>query len=65
MQRILITGANRGIGLELVRQYLQYHDVLIFAACRKPEHADQLSSLAEQNSGRLRACRWISPTRHQ
>ena len=54
MQKILITGANRGIGLELVRQYLQYHDVLIFAACRKPEYADQLNSVAEQNSGRLR-----------
>ncbi|GAB4341022.1 MAG: SDR family oxidoreductase [Phototrophicales bacterium] len=34
MMRIVITGANRGIGLELVRQYAQRDDVTVFAACR-------------------------------
>lgn len=33
--RVVITGANRGIGLELVRQYAQLTDVTVFAACRQ------------------------------
>jgi NAD(P)-dependent dehydrogenase (short-subunit alcohol dehydrogenase family) len=36
MQRILITGANRGIGLELVQQYARRADVRIFATTRNP-----------------------------
>jgi NAD(P)-dependent dehydrogenase (short-subunit alcohol dehydrogenase family) len=34
MQRIFITGANRGLGLEIVRQYLERGDH-VFAAARK------------------------------
>lgn len=45
MTRILITGANRGIGLELVRQYLQRGDVMVFAGCRHPERATALLTL--------------------
>ena len=46
---ILITGCNRGLGLELVRQLVRHPDApeCIFAACRNPDHAEvcHLSSL--------------------
>lgn len=42
--RILITGANRGIGLEFVRQYAPLgHEVL--ATCRNPHDAVELAEL--------------------
>jgi len=51
--QILITGANRGLGLELVRQFSSDGwDVL--ACCRAPESAAELSRLAAQSSGRVR-----------
>ncbi|MFS8069968.1 MAG: SDR family NAD(P)-dependent oxidoreductase, partial [Byssovorax sp.] len=43
--RIVITGANRGIGLELVRQCLARGDSVI-ATARNPEGARELQSLA-------------------
>lgn len=49
---VLITGANRGIGLELTRQYLA-EGAQVFAACRQPEQATELNRLAESASGRL------------
>lgn len=48
MQTILITGANRGIGLALTRQLLQ-DDARIFATCRAPERADALNALASEH----------------
>ena len=44
METVLITGTNRGIGLEFVRQYAIYgwH---IHACCRNPASADALESL--------------------
>lgn len=54
MQSILITGANRGLGLELTRQYLNDGDVKIFAACRNPERAQQLGELANLYAGLIR-----------
>jgi NAD(P)-dependent dehydrogenase (short-subunit alcohol dehydrogenase family) len=52
MPSALITGANRGIGLEFVRQYLSegWH---VYAACRDPERADQLQAMARDAGGRL------------
>ncbi|KAA3646105.1 MAG: SDR family NAD(P)-dependent oxidoreductase [Chloroflexi bacterium] len=44
MQRIFITGANRGIGLELARQTLLRGD-RVFAAARQPENAIDLQEL--------------------
>ncbi|MEP7293232.1 MAG: SDR family oxidoreductase [Chloroflexota bacterium] len=53
MQRILITGANRGIGFDLTQRYLQRADTLIFATCRHPDRADALQDLAAQYPQRL------------
>jgi len=53
MRRILITGSNRGIGLELVRHYLLQDDTLIFATCRNPAQADDLQSIANQQPDRV------------
>ncbi|MBY6106897.1 SDR family oxidoreductase [Ferrimonas balearica] len=48
----LVTGANRGIGLEFVRQYLaDGHRVI--ACCRQPEQADELQALAEAHPSSL------------
>jgi len=52
MQTILITGANRGIGLELTRQLLK-DDTRIFATCRRPEGADALNDLARKHADRV------------
>jgi len=46
---ILITGANRGLGLEFVKQYTA-EDVKIIACCRAPEQASALQDLAKANS---------------
>ena len=49
---VLITGANRGIGLEFARQYL-LEGWRVIAACRAPEHAQQLHQLASGCAGCL------------
>lgn len=45
---ILITGANRGIGLEMTRQAAQRGDRVI-AACRHPDDAADLQKLAAED----------------
>ncbi|MCB2378233.1 SDR family oxidoreductase [Hymenobacter sp. BT635] len=52
MKSVLITGANRGLGLELTRQYLERGDH-VFAATRQPEGATDLQILAQQRGGQL------------
>jgi NAD(P)-dependent dehydrogenase (short-subunit alcohol dehydrogenase family) len=54
MRRILITGSNRGIGLDLVQRYIQQSDTLIFATCRAPSSADELNALAAQYPERVK-----------
>ena len=57
MQRILITGANRGIGFELARQYAAAGQSRIYAGCRTPERADALRALARQHPERVHITR--------
>lgn len=52
MATIAITGAGRGIGLELARQHLDEGDDVI-ALVRDPAGADKLRALGEQAGGRL------------
>lgn len=47
MQSILITGSNRGLGLEWARQYA-YDGWRVFATCRHPAEARSLQDLAEE-----------------
>lgn len=54
MQRILITGANRGIGLALVQEYLKNEETFIFATCRNPDAAIELNALAEVTPEQVR-----------
>lgn len=51
--RVFITGASRGIGLELARQYVA-EGAQVFAAARAPGEAESLQRLAEASGGRLR-----------
>ena len=46
MANVLITGANKGIGLELVTQYADAGDT-VFAFARNPQKADKLNALAK------------------
>ena len=48
MPCVLVTGANRGLGLEFCRQYAET-GWLVLACCRKPEQAAALRELAEQH----------------
>jgi NAD(P)-dependent dehydrogenase (short-subunit alcohol dehydrogenase family) len=52
MARILITGANRGIGLEFTRHYLARGERVV-AACRRPGKATELTQLAAAHPGHL------------
>jgi len=49
---VLITGASRGIGLEMVKYGIE-HNWRIFACCRHPQQADSLFSLAKLANGRV------------
>lgn len=44
MTTVLITGANRGLGLEFARQY-RAEGVAVIACCRAPAKADSLNAL--------------------
>ena len=50
--RVFITGANRGLGLELTRQYLERGDH-VFAASRTPADATELQQLQQQYADHL------------
>jgi NAD(P)-dependent dehydrogenase (short-subunit alcohol dehydrogenase family) len=54
MPSVLITGASRGLGLEFARQYLS-DGWRVFATCRNPTGAEQLTRLAK-NAGMARWC---------
>jgi NAD(P)-dependent dehydrogenase (short-subunit alcohol dehydrogenase family) len=48
MPTVLLTGANRGLGLEFARQYLQ-RGWRVHACCRKPSEAAELAALSGAN----------------
>ena len=52
MANVAITGAGRGIGLELVRQHLASGD-RVWALVRNPEGAGDLAALAAGSGGQL------------
>jgi NAD(P)-dependent dehydrogenase (short-subunit alcohol dehydrogenase family) len=52
MANVAITGAGRGIGLELVKQYADAGD-RVFALCRSPEKAEALNALAAASGGKV------------
>ncbi len=45
MERVLITGANRGLGFEFTRQYAA-QGARVYAGCRRPEQAADLQKLS-------------------
>jgi NAD(P)-dependent dehydrogenase (short-subunit alcohol dehydrogenase family) len=53
MPNALITGANRGLGLEFARQYLA-DDWQVYAACRDPSSASELRRLTGASGHNLR-----------
>lgn len=54
MATVLITGTNRGLGLEFVKQYAQ-EGWYVLACCREPASAHALQALAKQHSN-IRLC---------
>lgn len=52
-KKVLITGANRGIGLEFTRQYLK-NGWMVMGTCRRPSEADELNNLSDDLDGDLR-----------
>jgi len=50
---VLVTGANRGLGLEFSRQYAA-EGWQVFAACRSPDKAGELKKLETDSGGRVR-----------
>ncbi|KAH8129207.1 norsolorinic acid ketoreductase [Trichoderma asperellum] len=48
---VLITGANRGIGLELVKRFIARDNTVVVAAVRNPNNASSVSSLSELPHG--------------
>lgn len=53
MSTVLVTGANRGLGLEFARQYAA-DGWKVYAACRDPDAARELAQVAAQRGGAIR-----------
>lgn len=49
MKSVLITGCNRDLGLEWVRQYAQ-QGWCAFATCRSPNNANELHGIAKKHN---------------
>ena len=52
MPTVMITGANRGLGLEFVLQYLR-DDWRVIATCRNPEKAVELQEIKANHEGKI------------
>lgn len=60
MAHALVTGANRGLGLEFARQLLDRGERVI-AACRQPGRAIELTRLAGEHPGHLTVLPLVLP----
>ena len=52
MSVVLITGANKGVGLELTRIYANAGDT-VYACCRQPESAEALQDLSREKDVKI------------
>lgn len=52
MKNVLITGAARGLGYEMARQFAEQGE-RVFATCRDPDSATALKAAADASDGRL------------
>jgi len=52
-QVIFVTGASRGLGLELVTDYLKYENTTVIAAARNPKTAEKLQALKNEFNDKL------------
>lgn len=50
---LLITGANRGLGFEFVKQYAE-EGAAVFACCRDPSGASALRKICDASGGKVR-----------
>jgi NAD(P)-dependent dehydrogenase (short-subunit alcohol dehydrogenase family) len=48
-QKWLVTGANRGLGLEFVKQLSERKNITLFATARSPEKATELNAIVAAN----------------
>jgi NAD(P)-dependent dehydrogenase (short-subunit alcohol dehydrogenase family) len=48
MRTVLITGASRGIGLGLVREFLRAANTRVIATARRPEAAEELVAVLKE-----------------
>ena len=53
MRTVLVTGANRGIGLEFAKQYASDEDQVI-AICRNDDYTDELKIISKKNNIRIK-----------
>lgn len=51
-KKVIITGANRGLGLEFCKQYLE-EGFKVYACCRSPESAKELLNLKQTSGDQL------------
>jgi NAD(P)-dependent dehydrogenase (short-subunit alcohol dehydrogenase family) len=63
MRSVLITGANRGIGLEHARRYAE-RGVKVWATARSPAEADDLRALARDRAGQVEVLAYDAAAPH-
>ncbi|KAI4522624.1 NAD(P)-binding protein [Schizophyllum commune Loenen D] len=56
----LVSGANRGLGLGLVKVLLERPDAIVFAGARNPDSAKELKDLAAANPSKLHIVKLVS-----